>query len=143
MQIPQFHRKIVNLVFNKYLENYLFSVNYYKNLDDQSYRFNRGISIDQRHDIALKEYQDEQYNVTTYKEILKNENIEGSVLNEFIFLQSIKLAIREEMQRAIDYDKNKYIVQMAYKNAVYLLDLLNLNTDKYKHVTAKYFLYYN
>lgn len=143
MQILQFHRKIVNLVFNKYLENYLFSVNYYKNLDDQSYRFNRGISIDQSYDIALKEYQDEQYNVTTYKEILKNENIEGSVLNEFIFLQSIKLAIKEEMQRAIDYDKNKYIVQRAYKNAVYLLDLLNLNTDKYKHVTARYFLYYN
>jgi predicted DNA binding CopG/RHH family protein len=142
MKVLKYHSEVLDLIFTNYLKEFKFKVDYYSNLHDPEFRYNHGVSIESKLESSLKDYENAKFTAKISKEILEQET-EITCLDRYSFLEAIKQGIREQMKFAYDYSENKYIVVRAYKRAIKLLQVLNLNTDNYKHVTARYFLYSN
>lgn len=142
MKILKYHSDVIDIIFSNYIKEFKFSVDYYSNLHDPEFRFKRGVSIESKLETALKNYEDAKFTAKISKQILEKET-EINCLDNFKFLEAIKQGIREQMKFAYDYSENKYIVIRAYRKVVKLMQILNLNTDKYTHVHPRYFLTFN
>lgn len=142
MKILKYHSDVLDLIFTNYLKEFKYKVDYYNNLHDPEFRFIHGVSIESKLTNALKDYEDAKFTVNINKQILEQGN-EELYVNSFRFLEAIKQSIREQMKFLYDYSENKYIVIRAYRKVVKLMQVLNLNTDNYKHVHPRYFLTFN
>lgn len=142
MKILKYHLSILGLVFSNYIKEHQYKVDYYNNLHDPEFKINHGVSIQSKIETALKDLEDAKFTAKISKQIIQQDKNEISV-NEFYFLEAIKQSVREEMMMVHNYSSNKYIVIKSYRKVVKLMQLLNLNTDNYKHVHPRYFLTHN